>query len=128
MDSNNINSFGASNSYRYLSVMSDGSLSKKTNTDKYKLILKIIAIIIAFGIILYILIEYKNFNSFLPDDIYKTILENYDKLIIFADIINLLTNYHIFFICFIIGFCVWNIYKSFIHILGFISIGFLVFC
>ena len=55
MDSNNINSFGASNSYRYLSVMSDGSLSKKTNTDKYKLILKIIAIIIAFGIILYIL-------------------------------------------------------------------------
>jgi hypothetical protein len=122
-----MNSPGHSTSYRYLSVLSEGSFPKKSKTAKWKLILKIIAIVIALGIILYILIDYENFNSFLPEDLYKNILENYDKIIIYADVINYLTNYHVFFICFIIGFCVWNIYKSFIHIFGFISIGFFVF-
>lgn len=122
-----INSPGNSNSYRYLSVVSEGSFPKKLKGAKCKLFLKIIAILIALAIILYILIDYENFNSFLPEDLYKSILENYDNIIIFAEVINYLTNYHIFFIFFIIGFCVWNIYKSFIHILGFISIGFFVF-
>ena len=32
-----------------------------------------------------------------------------------------------FFIFFIFGFCLWNLYKSFIHILGFFIIQFIIF-
>jgi hypothetical protein len=122
------NRIGNTHSIGYFSVLSEENSSKKSKMKIWKLTLKIISIIIILGLIVYLLIDYENFNSFLSDEIYEKILKNFDRIKIYIDIINYLTNYHIFFICFIFGFCIWNIYKSFIHILGFISIGFVVFC
>ena len=117
----------SANSYGFFSVMSDNSLPKKSRYKKGKSIAKIIAIIIVFGFIIYILIDYDNFNGILSDELYEKILKNYDKISIYAEIIDYLTNYHIFFILFMLGFCLWNIYKSFIHVLGFFLIEFITF-
>lgn len=117
----------STNSYGFFSVMSDAGLPKKSSYKKGKSIAKIITIIIVLGFITYIFFDYDNFNEILPDEIYEKILKNYDKISIYADIIDYLTNYHIFFILFMLGFCLWNIFKSFIHVLGFFVIEFVIF-
>ena len=118
----------SSNSYGIFSVMSERSLPKKPKRKKIKAFAKIILIIILFGFILYLCIDYSGFNTkILSDDLYQRILESYDNLYVYADIIDHLTNFHIFLIFFIFGFCLWNIYKSFIHILGFFILELIIF-
>lgn len=117
----------STNSYGFFSVMTERSSIQKQKTKKWKLIAKIITIILTFGLILYIFIDYENFNTILSDELYQRILKNYDNLYMFATIIDYLSNYHVFLIFFIIGFCLWNIYKSFTHILGFFLIELIIF-
>ena len=118
----------SSYSIGFFSVMSERSLPKKPDRKGLKSIAKIILILILFGVILYIFIDYSNFNQkLISDDLYQRILNNYDNLYIYADVIDHLTNFHIFLIFFIFGFCLWNIYKSFIHILGFFITELIVF-
>lgn len=117
----------STNSYGFFSVMSDGALPKKSRYKKGKSIAKIITIIIVLGFITYLFFDYDNFNEILSNELYEKILKNYDKIGIYADIIDYLTNYHIFFIFFMLGFCLWNIFKSFIHVLGFFIIEFFIF-
>ena len=40
---------------------------------------------------------------------------------------DLLSNYHIFIVFFIFGFCQWNIYKSYIHFFGFFICEYIIF-
>ena len=117
----------SSNSLEIYKTMSRASIAKNTKTKIYKSIAKIIIILIVVGLILYIFIDYNNFNKLISDDLYKKILENYDKIYLYADIIDYFSNFHVFLFFFIIGFCLWNIYKSFIFILGFFIIELIVF-
>ena len=118
----------SSNSYGFFSVMSERSLPKKPKRKRLKSLLKIILIMILFVVILYIFIDYSNFNqNILSDDLYEGILKHYKNLYAYADVIDHLTNFHIFLIFFIFGFCLWNIYKSFIHILGFFITELIIF-
>ena len=117
----------STNSYGFFSIMSEKSLPKISKNKKYKIIIKFITIFITLGLIIYIFIDYDRVNEIIKDDLYHKMLENYDKINIYADIIDYLTNYHMFFIFFIFGFCLWNLYKSFIHILGFFIIQFIIF-
>ena len=111
----------------FFSVMTEKSFEKKIKTIKIKFIAKIITILLVVGFIIYIFIDYNNFNKIMPDDLYPRILNNYDNIYIYAIVIDYLSNYHVFLILFIMGFCLWNIYKSFIHILGFFIIALIVF-
>ena len=115
------------NSLGFFSVMTEKSFEKKIKTIKIKFIAKIITILLVVGFIIYIFIDYNNFNKIMPDDLYPRILNNYDNIYIYAIVIDYLSNYHVFLILFIMGFCLWNIYKSFIHILGFFIIALIVF-
>ena len=116
-----------SSEYVLFSLRSERSLPKKKNSKTFKLFLRIITIIIVFGFILYIFIDYNDFNELIiSEDLYQRILKNYDKIYIYAYIINLLTNYHIFLFFFIIGFCLWNVYKSYTHIFGFFIIQLII--
>ena len=110
------------------SIVSVKSFKKNdTSTKILKLIIKIFIFIISFGIIIYIFIDYKKFNDILPNDLYSKIIENYDSIIIYSKIIDYLSNYHIFIIFFLFGFCQWNIYKSYIHFFGFFIVEYIVF-
>jgi len=118
----------STNSYGFFSVMSERSLPKKSKPKRCKLFLKFITIMITFGIILYLFINYNNVNErLLSEDLYLKILNNYDNIYVYADIIDHLTNYHVFLFFFIFGFCLWNIYKSYIHILGFFITELIIF-
>ena len=117
----------SSHSYGFFSVMTDKSLPKVSNNKLCKVISKVIIILLTIGLISYIFLDYDNFNKIFPDTTYQKMLENYDKIYIYSDIINYFTNYHVFLIFFIFGFCLWNIYKSFIHIFGFFVCEFILF-
>ena len=119
--------FNSSHSYGFFSVMTDKTIQKESKTKLCISVAKLFLIMITIGLILYIFLDYDNFNEIIPDKTYEKMLENYDKFYIYPDIINYVTNYHIFLIFFIFGFCLWNIYKSFIHILGFFVIEFILF-
>ena len=117
----------STHSYGFFSVMTDKSLPKVSNNKLCKVITKVIIILLTIGLISYIFLDYDNFNKIFPDTTYQKMLENYDKIYIYSDIINYFTNYHVFLIFFIFGFCLWNIYKSFIHIFGFFVCEFILF-
>ena len=119
--------FNSSHSYGFFSVMTDKSLPRESKTKLWKSIAKIIIIMVTIGLMIYIFLDYDNFNEIFPDKTYEKMLENYDKIYIYPDIIDYLANYHIFLVFFIFGFCLWNLYKSFIHILGFFMVEFILF-
>ena len=95
----------STNSYGFFSIMSEKSLPKISKNKKYKIIIKFITIFITLGLIIYIFIDYDRVDEIIKDDLYHKMLENYDKINIYADIIDYLTNYHMFFILFIFGLC-----------------------
>ena len=109
------------------SVISESTTGKSEQIITPKLIFKIILLLLVNGIIIYLLIDYERFNEFLSDDLFKYILDNYDSIIIYSKIIHLLSDYHIFMILFILGFCKWNIYKSCIHFFGFFICEYIIF-
>ena len=109
------------------SVISDSSTGKPQQIITPKLIFKIILILLVTGLIIYLFIDYERFNEFFPDDIYDYIIKNYDSIIIYSKIIHFLSDYHIFMILFICGFCNWNIYKSCIHFFGFFICEYIIF-
>ena len=109
------------------SVISESITKKSQQIITPKLIFKIILLLLANGIIIYLFIDYERFNEFLSDDLFKYILDNYDSIIIYSKIIYLLSDYHIFMVLFILGFCKWNIYKSCIHFLGFFICEYIIF-
>ena len=109
------------------SVISDSSTGKPQQIITPKLIFKIILILLVTGLIIYLFIDYERFNEFFPDDIYDYIIKNYDSIIIYSKIIHFLSDYHIFMILFICGFCKWNIYKSCIHFFGFFICEYIIF-
>ena len=109
------------------SVISESTTGKSEQIITPKLIFKIILLLLVNGIIIYLLIDYERFNEFLSDDLYKYILDHYDSIIIYSKIIHLLSDYHIFMILFILGFCKWNIYKSCIHFFGFFICEYIIF-
>ena len=109
------------------SVISDSSTGKPQQIITPKLIFKIILILLVTGLIIYLFIDYERFNEFFPDDIYDYIIKNYDSIIIYSKIIHFLSDYHIFMLLFICGFCNWNIYKSCIHFFGFFICEYIIF-
>ena len=109
------------------SVISESTTGKSQKIITPKLIFKIILMLLLTGIIIYLFIDYERFNDFLSDDLYKYILDNYDSIIIYSKIIHFLSDYHIFMILFICGFCKWNIYKSYIHFFGFFICEYIIF-
>ena len=110
------------------SVVSDSTSQKKEASSKIcNLILKIFILILSFGLIIYLFIDYERINNLLSDNIYSKIIERYDSLIIYIRIIDSLSNYKIFIIFFILGFCQWNIYKSYIHFFGFFICEYTIF-
>ena len=110
------------------SILSERNSQNKENTlKKFRFILRIFLLIIIFGITIYLFIDFKRFNELFSNEIYLKIIEKYDSLIIFAKILDLLSNYHIFIVFFIFGFCQWNIYKSYIHFFGFFICEYIIF-
>lgn len=107
------------------SVISEKSREKSPQYPQ--LIFKITLILLVTGLIIYLFIDYEEFNEYFSDDNYKYILEHYDSIIIYSKIIHFLSDYHIFMILFIFGFCKWNIYKSCIHFLGFFICEYIIF-
>ena len=115
-------------SIRIFSISSTKSFQKNDTSIKiFKLIIKVFLFMLSFGIIIYIFIDYQNFNDILPNDLYSKIIDNYDSIIIYSKLIDYLSNYHIFIIFFLFGFCQWNIYKSYIHFFGFFIVEYIVF-
>ena len=117
----------SSNSYELYRSMTLKNSAKNSRAKRCESITKIIIILITIGLIIYIFIDYNNFNKLISDELYKKILNNYDKIYLYSDFIDYLSNYHVFLFFFIIGFCLWNIYKSFIFILGFFITELIVF-
>ena len=109
------------------SILSERNSQRENAAKKCQLILKIIILLISFGAIIYLFIEYKNFNDIFPNGLYTNIIENYDSLYVYAKIVDYLSNYHIFIIFFLFGFCQWNIYKSYIHFFGFFICEYTIF-
>jgi hypothetical protein len=100
---------------------------KKNFTIKCKFIFKIILLLLSIATIVYLISNYQNFNSNFPNDLYIKIIKNYDSIVCWARAIDIFSNYHIFIFFFILGFCKWNLYKSYIHILGFFICEYTVF-
>ena len=117
----------SSNSYELYRSMTLKNSAKNSRAKRCESITKIIIILITIGLIIYIFIDYNNFNKLISDELYKKILNNYDKIYLYSDFIDYLPNYNVFLFFFIIGFCLWNIYKSFIFILGFFITELIVF-
>lgn len=111
----------------FFSVLSGSSSGKSQQIITPKLIFKIILILLVTGLVIYLFIDYKRFNDLFPHEIYDYILDNYDSIIIYSKIIHFLSDYHIFMILFICGFCKWNIYKSCIHFFGFFICEYIIF-
>ena len=109
------------------SVISDSPTGKSQQIITPKLIFKIILILLLTGLVIYLFIDYERFNDLFPHEIYDYILKNYDSIIIYSKIIHFLSDYHIFMILFICGFCKWNIYKSCIHFFGFFICEYIIF-
>lgn len=108
------------------SIPSFGLLSMSSEKDPknkvvktIKFILKILIFILVFGIILYLFIGHENFDTLFEYDRYLNILNNYDSYILYVKILLILSDYRIFIILFTFGFCIWNVYKSYIHFIGF---------
>ena len=110
------------------SIISESNDQKRKKlSKKIKLIIKIVLLLLSFGLIIYLFINYEKINDLFPYDIYSYIIEKYDSIIIYTKIIDYLSNYHIFIIFFLLGFCQWNIYKSYIHFFGFFILEYTVF-
>ena len=109
------------------SVLSDSPTGKSQQIITPKLIFKIILILLLTGLVIYLFIDYERFNDLFPHEIYDYIFKNYDSIIIYSKIIHFLSDYHIFMILFICGFCKWNIYKSCIHFFGFFICEYIIF-
>ena len=87
----------STNSYGFFSIMSERSLPKISKNKKYKIIIKFITIFITLGLIIYIFIDYDRVNEIIKDDLYHKMLENYDKINIYADIIDYLKLSYVFY-------------------------------
>ena len=118
---------GSNQSIGILSIVSERVTQRENKTKKCQLFLKISILLISFGIIIYLFIDYTNFNDLFPKKIYSKIIDNYDKINTYAKIIDYLSNYHIFILFFLFGFCQWNVYKSYIHFFGFFICEYIVF-
>lgn len=98
----------------------------KTNKKRLRKILKGILIFICLGIIIYLFID-DSLDKAIPITFYDKIIKNYKNILPYTYIINFFTNYFIFILFFIFGFCLWNIYKSFMHFLGYFSCYYILF-
>ena len=120
---------GSNPSFGIYSIISDINTQKEKNTkaNNWKLIIRIILIILSFGIIIFLFIDYNAINNLFPKKIYLKIIKNYELFIVYTKIIDFFSNYYIFMIIFIFGFCQWNIYKSSVHFFGFFICQYTIF-
>ena len=108
-------------------IINERNSQKLKTSGKCSRIFKIVLLLVCFAIIIYLFIRYDKFNSYIPGHIYTDIIESYDSIIYYAKLVDYLSNYHIFVIFFILGFCHWNIYKSYLHFIGFLICEYAIF-
>ena len=122
-------SFGTKQSLGMISISTERDIleNKKKSKIKYKFYFKVFVLILSISLIIFLITNFDNFNSDFTEGLYEKILENYEPIIFWAKIIDFLSNYQIFVFFFILGFCQWNLYKSYLHILGFFICIYVVF-